>query len=245
MNQEQQAAILSEQCAATGITLNDHQIEQFLLFYRFLTEKNKVMNLTAITEYEEVVRKHFVDSLSLVRVIPEPEKIASLLDLGTGAGFPGIPLKIAFPDIPMVLADSLNKRIRFLDELIDLCGFENIQTVHGRAEELARQAQYREQFQVCVSRAVANLSSLAEYCLPFVKKGGQFISYKSGDVDGEYRQAQTAISLLGGKINQEPVRFTLPGSDMQRTLLVIDKVKETPRKYPRRPGTPSKEPLGR
>ena len=243
MNREQQALTLQQQCEKFGIRLNDHQIEQFLLFYRLLTEKNKVMNLTAITEFEEVVTKHFVDSLSLIKAIPHPEKAESLLDLGTGAGFPGIPLKIVYPQVPMVLVDSLNKRIGFLNELIDECRFENIRTVHARAEELALDPAYREQFQLCVSRAVANLSSLSEYCLPFVRTGGRFVSYKSGDIENELNQAKTAIHVLGGSLSEKPVRFTLPDTDMRRTLVVIDKVSRTPGKYPRRPGTPAKEPL--
>ena len=185
--------------------------------------------------------KHFVDSLAVVKAV-DMEKINSLLDLGTGAGFPGIPLKIVFPEIKMVLLDSLNKRIKFLNEVIDKCRLENISAIHGRAEDLARNKEYRESFDLCVSRAVANLSSLSEYCIPYVKEGGLFISYKSGNIDIELNNAERAIRLLGGN-NQNVVRFQLPGSEIDRSLVVIHKEKITPAKYPRKAGIPVKEPL--
>ena len=243
MDREQQKACLKEKCSALGISLTDRQIQQFLLYYDHLVEKNKVMNLTAVTEYEEVVIKHFADSLSLVRALPHPGQAAACIDVGTGAGFPGIPLKIVYPAIDMVLADSLQKRLRFLDEVISLCELDKIVTVHGRAEELGRMKTYREQFDLCVSRAVANLSTLCEYCLPFVKTGGQFISYKAGNIQEELEQAKKAAALLGGEIRREPVSFTLPGTDIKRTLIIIDKIKNTPARYPRKPGTPLREPL--
>ena len=233
--------ILTDGCENLGITLSDTQIEQFMIYYEYLIEKNKVMNLTGITEFEDVMIKHFVDSLAVVKAV-DMSRINTLLDLGTGAGFPGIPLKIAFPHVEMVLLDSLNKRINFLKELIEKCRLEKITAIHGRAEEYAKQKEYRESFDLCVSRAVANLSSLSEYCIPYVKLNGQFISYKSENIDIELKEAERAINLLGGK-KQEVIRFQLPGSDIDRSLVVIHKEKNTPGKYPRKAGMPAKEPL--
>lgn len=223
------------------IVLTKEQLHAFLVYYEMLLEKNKVMNLTAITEYEDVVEKHFIDSLSLVRAVSlSGEK--KVLDLGTGAGFPGIPLKIAFPKLNIVLMDSLNKRIGFLNEVIQKLGMKDIYAVHGRAEEMGRKAEYRENFDLCVSRAVANLASLSEYCIPFVKKGGSFISYKSGDVEDELKQADKAIKVLGGKLREVSV-FQLPNTEIARSLVVIEKVKSTPKAYPRKAGMPSREPI--
>lgn len=229
-----------------SITLSGEQKQQFLTYYEYLVEKNKVMNLTAITEYEEVITKHFLDSLAVVKTSCfKPEKLAGkrLIDIGTGAGFPGIPLKIAFPDLEILLLDSLNKRINFLNEVTEMLGLTKINTVHGRAEDYAKQKGYRESFDFCVSRAVANLSTLSEYCIPFVKQGGCFISYKSGSVDQELIQAEKAVKILGGQ-REEVVRFSLADTDMDRSFVVIRKVKPTPKKYPRKAGLPSKEPLG-
>lgn len=235
--------ILTDGCEKLGITLSGRQIEQFMIYYEYLIEKNKVMNLTGITEFEEVMIKHFVDSLAIVKAA-DMNKITTLLDLGTGAGFPGIPLKIVFPQIEILLLDSLNKRIKFLNEVIDKCRLEKVKAIHGRAEEAARQKEYREYFDLCVSRAVANLSSLSEYCLPYVKTGGQFISYKSGNIDMEVREAETAIKTLGGQ-KREVICFQLPDSEIARSLVVIDKIKASPGKYPRKAGLPSREPLGK
>lgn len=233
--------LLVDGCKNLGIELTDHQIEAFMIYYEALIEKNKVMNLTAITEFEDVVLKHFVDSLTIVKAV-DMGSINRILDLGTGAGFPGIPLKIVFPEIEFVLLDSLNKRINFLNEIIEKCRFNKITAVHGRAEELARKKEYRESFDLCVSRAVANLSSLSEYCIPYVKKEGYFIPYKSGNIDMELKEANKAVNILGGSI-EDTVKFHLPGSDIERSLIVIKKVKETPGKYPRKAGLPSKDPI--
>lgn len=225
----------------TGICINSSQKQQFDKYYRLLVEWNKVMNLTGITDYDEVNLKHFTDSLTIVKVI-HMNGVKSLIDVGTGAGFPGLPLKIVFPEIKIVLLDSLNKRIRFLNTVIDELGLQGIYAVHGRAEELAKKREYRENFDLCVSRAVANLSTLCEYCLPFVKTGGSFISYKSGSADEEIENAKKAVNILGGKIVKTE-KFVLPGTDMGRTLVKIDKIGKTPGKYPRKAGTPGKEPL--
>ena len=237
----QQDTIFLEGLKALDITLTEKQIAQFHQYYEMLVEKNKVMNLTAITEWEEVVHKHFLDSLAIVKTM-DMTKPLRVLDLGTGAGFPGIPLKIAFPELEIVLLDSLNKRIVFLQEVIDALGLENITAMHGRAEEFAKKKEFREQFDLCVSRAVANLSSLTEYCVPYVKKGGVFVSYKSQTAKEETDAAGKAIHVLGGKL-EGIVEFTLPGTDLTRCFVTIKKVLETPKKYPRSAGKPTKEPL--
>lgn len=227
--------------SALGVELSDKQLEQFRQYYEMLVEKNKVMNLTAITEWDEVIDKHFIDSISLVKAC-DLSGDKYVLDLGCGAGFPGIPLKIAFPNLKIVLLDSLNKRILFLQEVIEAIGLENIEALHGRAEDYARKAEYREQFDYCVSRAVANLTTLSEYCIPYVKEGGSFISYKSGKVKEEVKEVKKALSLLGGKMD-EMVTFELPETDMERIFVKIKKEKKTPKKFPRKAGLPGKEPL--
>ena len=235
----------TEQLNEVGIVLNDTQRSQFDIYFEILVEWNGFMNLTGITEYEEVLVKHFLDSLAVGKY---SEKFAenpelSIMDVGTGAGFPGLPLKIAYPQAKVVLLDSLNKRVKFLDEVITQLGLTGITAVHARAEEGARNAAYREQFDISVSRAVANLSTLVEYCLPFVKAGGYFIAYKSGDIDAEAEGAKRAVSLLGGRI-ESVEKMTLPGTDIERSFVFVKKEKPTPKKYPRKAGLPSKEPLG-
>ena len=223
------------------IELSEKQMEQFLQYYEMLVEKNKVMNLTAITEFDEVVEKHFLDSVSLTKQMDlhQPLKV---LDLGTGAGFPGIPLKIVFPELEITLMDSLNKRVLFLQDVISSLQLQNIEAIHGRAEEAARNKKYREGFDLCVSRAVANISTLSEYCLPFVKIGGSFISYKSSTIEDELEDGKKGIAILGGKV-KDVYKFTLPDSELQRSFVIIEKEKKTPKAYPRKAGTPSKDPL--
>lgn len=223
------------------IELSSFQTDQFLTYYEMLIEKNKVMNLTAITDFDDVLKKHFIDSLSLIKTCDLKGDI-SLLDIGTGAGFPGIPLKIAFPNLRVTLLDSLNKRVNFLQEVIDGLGLENVETLHGRAEDFAKPNMLREKFDLCVSRAVANLSTLSEYCLPYVKIGGCFISYKSEKVSEEIKEADNSIKVLGGKMEGQ-IGFTLPSSDICRNLIVIRKCNSTPKQYPRKAGTASKKPL--
>ena len=224
-----------------NINLEKRQICQFLKYYELLVEWNSFMNLTAITDFDEVIKKHFIDSLSLVKAI-DLSKNYSVIDIGTGAGFPGIPLKIAFPNLEITLLDSLNKRIKFLNEVIEKLGLENIETIHGRAEDFAKDKNYRQSYDLCVSRAVANLSTLSEYCLPYVKTGGKFISYKSEKITDEMNAAKKAINILGGNISGQ-VDFNLPDSDIYRNLFIIEKIKDTPMKYPRKAGLPSKEPI--
>lgn len=224
-----------------GITLSKEQKDKFMTYYKLLKKWNSFMNLTAIIEFDDVMKKHFVDSVSLIKAIDLNEDL-NVIDIGTGAGFPGIPLKIVFPNMKVTLLDSLNKRIQFLDEVIDILDLENIESIHGRAEDYAKQDKFREQYDLCVSRAVANMTTLSEYCLPFVKVGGKFISYKSEKLTEELEQAKKAIDILGGKVNSQ-VEFHLPDSDIYRNLFVIDKVSATPNKYPRKAGLPSKEPL--
>lgn len=223
------------------ITLSKKQMDQFIKYYEMLVEKNKVMNLTGITEWEEVVQKHFLDSLSLVYAV-DIEDGMKVLDLGTGAGFPGIPLKIAFPEMQIVLLDSLNKRIKFLQEVIDALELKGIKAIHGRAEDFAQKGEYRETFDLVVSRAVANLSTLSEYCIPFVQVGGSFVAYKSGEIGEELDAADHPILMLGGTLASVE-EFSLPDSDVSRSLIVIDKEESTKKKYPRGGGKPAKDPL--
>lgn len=226
-----------------GITLNDLQLDQFFQYYELLIEWNKVMNLTAITELDEVVSKHFIDSLTLIKAASDIDMMkGSMIDVGTGAGFPGIPLKIAFPNLKITLLDSLNKRIKFLNEVIDQLSLSGVETIHGRAEDFGRNPEYREQYDYCVSRAVANAATLSEYCLPFVRIGGCFIPYKSGKIDDELETGAKAIRMLGGEIEQV-VRFQLESADADRALVVIRKKEKTAKRFPRKAGVPSKEPI--
>ena len=233
--------LLLDKVNKLSIELNEKQVKQFIKFYEMLVEWNKVMNLTGITEYDEVVEKHFVDSLSIVNVV-DMNDIHKVIDIGTGAGFPGIPLKIAFPHLEITLLDSLNKRIKFLNAVIDELGLDNIHTIHGRAEDFAKQTDYREQFDLCVSRAVANLATLSEYCIPYVEMDGLFVPYKSGEIAEELEQSKKAVHVLGGKI-EDIVKFQLPGTEIGRSFVKIRKVQNTAKRYPRKAGLPGREPI--
>lgn len=232
---------LQRKAAVLGISLSEDQCRQFQIYFDFLIEKNKVMNLTGIIQKDQVIDKHFIDSLMLATKMDLTGNL-QVLDVGTGAGFPGIPLKIAFPNLKITLLDSLNKRIKFLEEVIELTGLKNIDTVHGRAEDYAKKGKLRGKYDLCVSRAVANLSSLCEYCIPYLKKGGYFISYKSGNIEEELENAKNAIAILGAKLERVE-EFRIPETDISRTFVIIKKTKETPNKYPRKAGLPSKDPL--
>ncbi len=221
------------------IVLNEQQIHQFYQYMELLLEWNEKINLTAITNPEEIIVKHFIDSLTIAKYVKEN---ARLIDVGTGAGFPGIPLKIIREDIEITLLDSLNKRVNFLNEVIHELKLSKIQAVHSRVEDFAKDKKNRESFDYATSRAVANLSTLSEYLIPLVKIGGNAISMKGSEVDEEMKQSQKAISLLGGKIETIET-FQLPQSDINRNIIIIHKTQNTPNKYPRKAGMPSKEPI--
>ena len=243
---------LCEAFANLNIEMTDVKLQQLQLYMEGVLAWNEHVNLTAITEEDDFVQKHFIDSL-LCANAPEFTQARTVLDMGTGGGFPGIPLAIAFPDKQFVLADSLNKRIRIIDELSAKAGILNVTPVHGRAEELARKAEYREQFDLCVSRAVANMSTLSEYCLPYVKVGGWCIAYKGPDCEAEVAQAAKAIQRLGGgKAEIRNADFgsviTASGTEgtplpFQHKLVYIKKISSTPKTYPRKAGTPGKDPI--
>ena len=243
---------LKKEAEKFGIEITSEMYEKLEKYAQMLISYNEVMNLTAITDFDEVMKKHFLDSLAFVRYLKDKEDaepfyenyVFRMIDVGTGAGFPGIPLAILFPNASFVLMDSLNKRIKFLDEVIMQLGLEKIDTIHGRAEDFAKKKEFRECFDFCVSRAVANLATLSEYCIPFVKTEGCFISYKSEKITEEYECAKEAIKILGGNyLNQ--VEFYLPNSDIYRNLFVIQKINNTPGKFPRKAGLPAKEPITR
>jgi len=240
-----------ELVSEAGLKLTDESIRAFKMYYKMIVDKNKVMNLTAITEYDDVLIKHFVDSLLVKRAVEnlqevepkiEPLTSAKVADIGTGAGFPGVPIKICCPDTEVTLMDSLNKRIRFLDEVIGELGLSGIVAVHGRCEDLGRDSGFRESFDYVLSRAVARLSVLGEYALPLVRPGGYFIAYKAEEIDDEAKEAKKAISVLGGEL-VDIIKVPLPGSDMIRSFCIIKKVKKCPNAYPRKAGTPAKQPL--
>jgi len=222
-----------------NIEISDSQMNQFDKYYDLLIEWNQKMNLTAITELDEVIVKHFADSISISKYL-EMDKIENVIDIGTGAGFPGIPLKIVHPHLNITLLDSLNKRLIFLNEVIGVLGLNDINTIHGRAEDIARKPEYREKYDLCVSRAVANLSTLSELCIPFVKCNGLFTPYKSEKTDDEIIAAKKALHLLGSRV-EKVEQFEI--EDNSRSIIFIRKIENTSKKYPRKAGTPAKEPL--
>lgn len=241
MNREVYLIQIKDAFKKLDYDLTDHQADQFYRYYELLVETNKVMNLTAITEFPDVLVKHFVDSGALMKVT-DIHSCKKLIDIGTGAGFPGIPLKILYPHLQVTLLDSLNKRINFLRQVVDELGLEQVELLHGRAEDYAKQKNYREKYDLCVSRAVANLSTLSEYCIPYVKKDGYFVPYKSGKIAEELEQSAYAVKELGCVVEREE-ELTLPDTNIERMFVFIKKTKPTSGKYPRKAGLPGKEPL--
>lgn len=239
MLKEEFAKKMKEISNEIGILLEEKQINQFYTYMELLLEWNEKINLTAITKPEEIILKHFIDSMTIAKYI---DKNVTLIDVGTGAGFPGIPLKIIREDVEITLLDSLNKRINFLNEVIKQLGLTKIQTIHARVEELGKNKKYREKFDYATSRAVANLSTLAEYLMPLVKLKGACISMKGSNVEEEIQASKKSILVLGGEI-EKIEKFQLPKSDIDRNIIVIHKIKPTPQKYPRKPGTPAKDPI--
>lgn len=232
--------ILTDGLRKLDISYNDIQIDLVNRFYEMLIERNKVMNLTRITDKKEFYEKHILDSLLVFKINDLRNK--KIIDIGTGAGFPGIPVKIFFPETDMVLLDSLNKRLVFIDDVINELHLESVITVHGRAEELGHDKRFRESFDIALSRAVADLSVLSELCIPFVKVNGLFISYKSSDTDEEILNAENAIHILSGSA-AEVINIKIPNSDISRRFVKIKKEKPTQKTYPRKPGTPARYPL--
>ena len=230
--------LLNELAKKLQIELDEEKISNFIIYKNLLQEWNEKINLTAIVEDREIIIKHFIDSLTILKYIP---KESSIIDVGTGAGFPGVPIKIAEPTISVTLLDSLNKRLNFLNEVINKCNLSNIKTIHGRAEDMANNVLHREMYDVAVARAVANLSTLSELCLPFVKVNGLFISMKGNSID-EVEEAKNAINILGGKI-EKIEKIILPETDIERNIILIRKIKNTPNKYPRKAGIPANKPI--
>jgi 16S rRNA (guanine527-N7)-methyltransferase len=232
---------LRQQFLLNGIELTDEQVEQFLLYYEMLIQWNEVMNLTAITEFDEVLIKHFIDSTAIHQIV-DMNKVQKMIDVGTGAGFPGIPLKIIYPDMEITLLDSLNKRIQFLQTVCEKLNLSKVECIHGRAEDFGRNPAYRENYDLCVSRAVANLSTLSEYCTPFVRVGGKFVSYKADQVEDEVEQAKEAIRKLHCEMDGIE-KVQLHGSELTRSFVKIYKKGKLNPKYPRKAGLPAKNPL--
>ena len=224
---------------AINIEMNNEQAEKFYKYMKLLIEWNEKINLTAITEENEIILKHFIDSLTVLKYINQTDRI---IDVGTGAGFPGIPIAIMMPNTKITLLDSLNKRINFLNDVIKELELKNIETIHSRSEDCGKDISKREYYDIAIARAVANLTTLSEYLLPFVKIGGKMICMKGSEVGEELKNADFAIKELGGEITLKD-EFCLPNSDIKRNIIVAKKVQYTPKKYPRKAGLPSKEPI--
>ncbi|WP_346940508.1 16S rRNA (guanine(527)-N(7))-methyltransferase RsmG [uncultured Clostridium sp.] len=233
--------MLKEACENEGLVFDATMYNNFIQYKALIKEWNEKINLTAIIEDEEIIKKHFIDSIKVFE-FPYVREAKKIIDIGTGGGFPGIPMKIVKPDSSIVLLDSLNKRINFLNEVIDKLELKDIKTIHGRAEDFAQKTEYREEFDLAVSRAVANLTVLLELCLPYVKVGGYFIALKGPAIEDEIKDSKVALKVLGGAI-EEILEVNIAGSDLKHNLLVIKKVKDTPKKYPRKAGTVNKSPI--
>ncbi|WMJ82475.1 16S rRNA (guanine(527)-N(7))-methyltransferase RsmG [Clostridium sp. MB40-C1] len=234
--------ILETACNSLGLELDEEKYNQFIQYKDLLKEWNEKVNLTAIKEDEEIIKKHFIDSMKIFQFHPLKNS-KKIIDIGTGGGFPGIPMKIIRPDIDIVLLDSLRKRINVLDDILYKIGIDDVITMHGRAEEYGVREEHREQYDAVVSRAVANLAVLSEFCIPYVKVGGYFVAMKGPSVDEEIENAKKAVSILGGKI-EGIIEVDIEGSDLNHNLVIVKKVKNTPRKYPRKAGMITKNPLG-
>lgn len=231
--------LMEEYLKKLDIVFTEEQYKNFFKYMNLLIEWNSKINLTAIIEPKEIILKHFIDSLTINKYIKEGQ---TLVDVGTGAGFPGIPIKILRPDVEVLLVDSLNKRITFLNEVINKLELKGIKAIHSRVEEFGRNKEYREKFDIATARAVADLSVLSEYLLPLLRLSGRCICMKGNEVTEEVEKSKKAITILGGKIKNTEY-FKLPNSDINRNIIVVEKINKTPNKYPRKPGTPSKEPI--
>ncbi len=232
---------LEEILKSSDLECTEVQVEKFEIYKNMIQEWNKKINITSITEDAEIYMKHFVDSI-IVKKYFNMDKVDKMIDIGTGGGFPGIPLKIIYEEMEVTLLDSLKKRIIFLDEVVETLELEDVELIHGRAEDFGTDEEYREQYDLSISRAVAPLNILSEYCIPFVKVGGCFISMKSGDVDKEIEESVKALEILGGRV-KETIKYQLPGTDISRSIIIIEKFRDTPDKDPRKAGKPTKKPL--
>ena len=239
MNEKDFKEKLRSRSNKINVVLNDKQLDLLFKYKELIIDWNKKINLTSITDDEDFINKHIIDSLTIAKCLINPED--KIIDIGTGAGFPGIPVNI-YNNSNIILFDSLNKRLKVLDDIISKLELTNIKTLHGRAEEVFNSKQYREKFDIATSRAVANLNVLSEYMLPSIKVGGICICMKAGNIDEELKNAKNAINILGGKI-EKIEKLILPNTDIERNIVIIRKIKNTPNKYPRKPGTPSKDPI--